>query len=296
MKSPCYVTNVYVARQSINNAEQRQIIKSYPLIDFQGLLPNGQVRVDNAAKSRAPTLRHKIFGFVKNRRTASQLPSIPIIYIADCEKSMDSNTINVDISKLDKSERINFLSDLMLANSFSRGGFGLGTRLKGISDRNYCCNFSNFEERNDSHKNALEAARELVKQSDNGEAAILFLEGKTGTGKTHLALALAKQYILKGKKVYYLHVAESGDLSSAIDQDKLRTADLVVLDGLASCKGIETSVKEVFKVCHDTSKKLVISSRINPEAIKDQLFPDDEVDKRKAWAKERVDSFTHQKL
>lgn len=58
------------------------------------------------------------------------------------------------------------------------------------------CTFKNFEEHNDSHRDALKIAKKLVKNYPVQDIGLLF-QGPCGIGKTHLAIAIINELIKK---------------------------------------------------------------------------------------------------
>jgi DNA replication protein DnaC len=61
------------------------------------------------------------------------------------------------------------------------------------------CTFENFEEHNDSHRDALKIAKKFVKNYPVQDIGLLF-QGPCGVGKTHLAVAIINE-LIKEKNV-----------------------------------------------------------------------------------------------
>ena len=102
-----------------------------------------------------------------------------------------------------------------------------------------------------------------------------FVHGENGTGKTHLAAALAKKYIQAGLKVYYVSAVDQDLSEKGLDRQRLSQADVVVLDDLNSCERIQDEVREVIYACHDDSKRLIITSNHSPETLIKHVAPED---------------------
>lgn len=179
------------------------------------------------------------------------------------------------LEALTVSERANLLADIYL--NFSQGDRydnGLQKpreRLVDIDDRNFCSHLSNLVPQSDSQGKALALANRFLEFKEL-QPAIFFLEGEGGRGKTHIALGMAKRYLQEGKKVYFLS-GLNHRMPTSFDINKMKDADVIVVDDLNSCTGIETIIKEVLRDCHERSKRLIITSNVAPETIINQLYP-----------------------
>jgi DNA replication protein DnaC len=65
-----------------------------------------------------------------------------------------------------------------------------------IPKRYQACSLKNFEVHNDSHRDALKISKQFVKNYPVQDVGLLFI-GPCGVGKTHLAVAIIQELILK---------------------------------------------------------------------------------------------------
>ncbi|MGB8953629.1 MAG: ATP-binding protein [Candidatus Aminicenantales bacterium] len=68
----------------------------------------------------------------------------------------------------------------------------------GIPKRYQSCSLMNFEVHNDSHRDALKISKKFIANFPEQEIGLLFI-GPCGVGKTHLAVAVIREFIQKKK-------------------------------------------------------------------------------------------------
>lgn len=140
------------------------------------------------------------------------------------------------------------------------------------------CTFDSFKPVNESTKKAKEFA-EFCAESGNG----LLLEGPPGVGKTHLAVALARHAISKGRKAMFAPVVNLLDeLQEAVLRSRimstletLREIDCLVLDDLGVQKDTEFRGERLYEIVNDrynAKKQTVVTTNAkNGEELKKMI-------------------------
>ena len=75
---------------------------------------------------------------------------------------------------------------------------------------NICNRLDTYRPRNKSQKQLLNWANKLLALETTTSAG-LFAHGSPGTGKTHISVALAKEFLLKGQEVHYISPESYGN-------------------------------------------------------------------------------------
>lgn len=147
--------------------------------------------------------------------------------------------------------------------------------------------FANFEtttlhdHQAESLKNALEKAKEYAKNPDIDGRAWLTLAGNTGTGKTHLAVAIAVEQLEMKRPAFYISVPELLDyLRAAYSPDsrvsydrrfeKIKTSSLLILDRL----GLEQSspwamdkLRQIISYRHDYRLPTIVTTQLKLQEL-----------------------------
>ncbi len=143
-----------------------------------------------------------------------------------------------------------------------------------VSSNLSLCDFSSFnleyysqneDENGVSAKNKMKKVFDFCKkyaETFNGNSANLLLFGKTGLGKTHLSLSIAKEVIGKGYDVLYDSMP---NLMDKIEREKFGSNDTDVLKAVLDCDllilddlGAEFSTQFVVSAVYN-----IVNSRIN---------------------------------
>lgn len=102
----------------------------------------------------------------------------------------------------------------------------------------------------------------------------LYLWGETGSGKSHLLIAITEQLIQSGHQVVYQSLAEMLSSSSAQVLDTFDHADVICLDDLDAIAGHadwEEALFHCFNRRREASKQIVLASHFNPNQLNIQL-------------------------
>ena len=154
---------------------------------------------------------------------------------------------------------------------------GLGAVPKLLSTKMTFANFETalYDRQVESLKNALEKAKEYAQNPDIGERLWLTLAGNTGTGKTHLAVAIAVEQRKMDRPVFYISVPELLDyLRAAYSPDsrvpydrrfeKIRTSSLLILDGLGreqSSPWAMDKLRQIISYRHDFQLPTIVTTQ-----------------------------------
>ena len=156
---------------------------------------------------------------------------------------------------------------------------GLGAVPKLLSKKMTFASFETtlYDRQVESLKNALEKAKEYAQNPDIGERLWLTLAGDTGTGKTHLAVAIAVEQLEMKRPVFYISVPELLDyLRAAYSPDsrvpydrrfeKIRTSSLLILDGLGreqSSPWAMDKLRQIISYRHDDRLPTIVTTQLN---------------------------------
>ena len=155
---------------------------------------------------------------------------------------------------------------------------GLGAVPKLLSKKMTFASFETtlYDRQVESLKNALEKAKEYAQNPDIGERLWLTLAGDTGTGKTHLAVAIAVEQLKMDRPVFYISVPELLDyLRAAYSPDsrvpydrrfeKIRTSSLLILDGLGreqSSPWAMDKLRQIISYRHDDRLPTIVTTQL----------------------------------
>jgi DNA replication protein DnaC len=160
-----------------------------------------------------------------------------------------------------------------------------------IPRRYQSCSLDNFEIHNDSHRDALKISRQFVKNYPAQDVGILFI-GPCGVGKTHLAVAIIQELILKKNIpcIFYDFRELIREIQSTFTPDSLLTesdvlgpvfqSEVLVLDELGAKRTTAWVEETVFYIINYryNHKKMTIFTTNYPDT-------EDEEDRRDSFYK-----------
>lgn len=167
----------------------------------------------------------------------------------------------------------------------------------GIKKRYLSRSFENFVV-NDVNRKAYEIAKSYVdnwqENKDKGEG--LYFEGTCGTGKTHLAVAIAMKLINQGVPVIcktsidlLASIKQSYERDSTVNEEDVieayNTVDLLVIDDLGKERATEWSVPILYRIINDRYENMlptVITTNYNTDDLIDKLNASNDNEKAEA--------------
>ena len=158
----------------------------------------------------------------------------------------------------------------------------------GIKKRFLSRTMATFQE-TEENRMALAIAQEYIKNYDKyREQGIgLYFEGSTGTGKTHLAVAVALQLISNGVPVLFrtfgellLELRKTFNPRSTITEDQIlsvyREAELLVIDDLGKETPSEWTIDRLYYIINDRYENMlptIITTNYNQTDLIKRLTP-----------------------
>lgn len=153
-----------------------------------------------------------------------------------------------------------------------------------IPDRHAQSGFKNYSVGNDGQKNAKAQCHAFAKDFNTGVKRNLIMVGRTGTGKTHLACAVARNVLDQRSYVRYVtsedmanEIANAwtkADDSEASAVWRFTDYDLLIIDEYGLHDQHESRLQLVHKVLYsryDAKKPTVLISNWTKEQLKDNL-------------------------
>ncbi|WP_051299096.1 ATP-binding protein [Marinobacterium litorale] len=153
-----------------------------------------------------------------------------------------------------------------------------------IPDKYLTRSFDNYRVETDAQGRALETTRRFAEHFDQFQrtGAGLIMIGRPGTGKTHLACAIANALIEKGATVLFVTVSKmirriretyrrDSEYTEQQMIDSLRDVDLLIIDEVGIQRGTESEEHLLFEVLNERNSVFgptIILSNLTVEEIK----------------------------
>lgn len=132
---------------------------------------------------------------------------------------------------------------------------------------NTCSNMHTFNPDNESQRDALVWAHKLIGYT-GGKSCGLFMSGPVGVGKTHLSVAIAKEYMARGENVLFTQKLES------VQKSEIKNFTVFIIDDLNSLWGLSgDNFKPLLLHAHNTGGiKIFMTSNTTFAKIFPQAF------------------------
>lgn len=144
--------------------------------------------------------------------------------------------------------------------------------------------FDNFKSSSASRKRVLETARKFVDEYQPNGNGLLFM-GESGTGKTHLAVAILKELIQKRYPgVFYNIITLLDELRASYNSqddseqweliDRVRDTSILVLDDLGAEKTsgwVNDRLYAIINYRYENKKTTIVTSNKDIPELKDQV-------------------------
>jgi len=162
--------------------------------------------------------------------------------------------VTVNIAQMSDGDAVSFLADLLFL------------KMNPLTPlENQSASLVNYLPQDESQKTALEFAKKLVEYSGR-RASGLFMSGTTGIGKTHISIAVAKEFLKKGE--HPLFVGPKTNLSP----EQIQGHSIFIFDDLNSGygDGVQSFIDVVSRV-HDLGGKIFVTSNTGFKKLFDQM-------------------------
>ena len=165
--------------------------------------------------------------------------------------SETTDTLRVSISKLSETDSVQFLADLLFLK------LNPETPIE-----NQSSSLDNYSPKNDSQIDLLKWSRKLIDYK-GGKGSGLFIHGTPGLGKTHISVAVAKEFLKTGAHPLFISAG-----TTRITEAELSGHDVFIIDDLNGAYDQKAdSFLKVITYVHDHGGKIFVTSNSNFEKL-----------------------------
>lgn len=147
-----------------------------------------------------------------------------------------------------------------------------------LPTENIVSRLNNYIPQNDSQTEALSLAIKLIGYKGS-RAAGLYLYGVAGVGKTHIAVAIAKELFQRGYHPHFLNEFNSLDYEKELvfpDKLDIDAQDFWILDDLNTHTLSPGRVyRKLVPLLHDRGGRIIVTANIPYEGYQKQILKDD---------------------
>lgn len=134
---------------------------------------------------------------------------------------------------------------------------------------NIFCSLENYHPQNPSQQGLLRWANALVDYSDLSSPSGLYLWGEAGIGKTHISIAVAKRFLIRGFEPVYIQAPAYGFPKSSLE---VRQPNVVIMDDLNSGYGFMADLfLAATLAAHNRGGKVMVTSNKDYYILMDEL-------------------------
>lgn len=135
---------------------------------------------------------------------------------------------------------------------------------------NLCSSLDNYVPKNDSQEELLDYAGKLAEFNDFSKPAGIWTYGEAGVGKSHISVALAKEFMRKGYQPNFIQFGANNSSGTR----RFAPQQVWILDDLNTPYGsdrgvfIKTSLN-----AHNTGGRMFVTSNMDYDVFMDKLIP-----------------------
>lgn len=186
-------------------------------------------------------------------------------------QNTDEAEVSFDITSLSSEELLDLALDLkfFLDNPH-------------IPLENLCSRLNNYYPQHETQEDLINSARHIVNLNEPYTAAGLFMYGNPGVGKTHIAVAVSKEFMRRGLKPVYIRVGDDrmSDINHALE---IVGPDQVwIIDDLNWAEGDGLAIfKRIVMNAHDHGGRVFVTSNMPYEELVEKAFSEEVADNKR---------------
>ena len=178
-----------------------------------------------------------------------------------CEADFEHNTLLFKTDALSAKHRRDLMVDMMFFD-----------RNPTLPLENICSRMDNYLPQNHSQEELLKYAQRLIALDDKAVGAGLYMFGEAGIGKSHISVAISKQFMQDGLEPNF----QFADRYSFKTELNLQPGQVWVIDDMNSGFGIASRLfKQVVLNAHEHGGRVFVTSNKEYDVLMKELFVGD---------------------